>query len=136
MLLNIKNTNYVKDKNRIFQKRLDHTRRQYQRTKLKLAAKLQNPRINKIMLKTLRTWKATTLYHQTKDPWYVMEFLGHTTLQHTKKYVQLERALFQNQSDEFVCKIAKTPEEAMALIEFSFEYIDEINHVYLYRKRK
>jgi integrase len=136
MLQVTKNTNTVKDKNRIFQLRLHHIRRQYQRTKVKIAKKLQNPRIEKIMLKTFRTWKATMLYHQTKDPWYVMEFLGHTTMQHTKKYVQLEKALFQGQSDEYVCKVAKTSEEAVELIELGFEYVNEINKAYLYRKRK
>jgi integrase len=42
------------------------------------------------------------LYHQTKDPWYVMEYLGHTSLQHTRKYVVLERALFGSGSEDFV----------------------------------
>lgn len=136
MLLSAKNSNQIMDKNRIFQRRVDHIRRQYQRTKLRLSEKLQNPRIKRIMLKTFRTWKATTLYHQTKDPWYIMEFLGHTSLQHTKKYVQLERALFQSQSDEFVCKVAKTPGEAVELVELGFEYVNEIQGVHLYRKRK
>ena len=88
------------------------------------------------MLKTFRTWKATTLNHQTKDPWYIMEFLGHTSLQHTKKYVQLERALFQSRSDDFVCKVAKTSDEAVALVELGFEYVNEIQGVHLYRKCK
>ena len=68
------------------------------------------------MLTTFRTWKATMLYHETRDPWYVMEFLGHTSLQHTKKYVQLERALFNDVSDEFVCRVVSKVEEAKELI--------------------
>ena len=88
------------------------------------------------MLKTFRTWKATTLYHQTKDPWYVMEFLGHTSLQHTRKYVILEKALFHSTSEDFICKVAKTSEEAVELIELGFEFVNEIQGSFLYRKRK
>ncbi len=46
----------------------------------RLAAKLQNPRLIKISFHTFRHWKATTLYHQTKDPYYVKDFLGHKSL--------------------------------------------------------
>jgi integrase len=136
MLLYMKNTSQIKDKNRIFQRRIDHIRRQYQRTKLRLAEKLQNPRLKRIMLKTFRTWKATTLYHQTKDPWYVMEFLGHRSLQHTRVYVQLEASLFTAENDEWHCKAAKTPDEAVELVERGFEFVNQIGTVYLYRKRK
>lgn len=38
----------------------------FQTTKT-LARKLQNPRLLRISLHTLRHWKATMLYHQTKD---------------------------------------------------------------------
>jgi hypothetical protein len=65
-----------------------------------------------------------------------MEFLGHTSLQYTKKYIQLERALFQRQCDEFVCKEAKTSDEAVGLVELCFENVNEIQGVHFYRKRK
>jgi hypothetical protein len=67
---------------------------------------------------------------------YVMDFLGHTSLQHTRKYVQLEKAIFHNHNDDFLCKVAKTPEKAKELIELGFEFVNEINGSYLYRKRK
>jgi hypothetical protein len=70
--------------------------------------------------------KATTLYHQTKDPWYIMEFLGHKSLKHTRKYFLLENALFNSQKDDFTCKIAKTADEASELIEQGFEFVNEI----------
>ena len=88
------------------------------------------------MLKTFRTWKATMLYHETKDPWYVMEFLGHKNLQHTRKYVILESALFRGQNDSFVCKVAKSFEEGVELVELGFEFVNEINGHHLYKKRK
>ena len=37
----------------------------------RLAQTLQNPRLLRITFHTLRHWKATILYHQTKDPYYV-----------------------------------------------------------------
>jgi integrase len=134
MIENIKKMNHIKDPNRIFPRQLRHIRRNYQISKNRIAEKIQNPRIKKIMLKTFRTWKATTLYHQTKDPWYVMEFLGHKSLQHTRKYVLLGNALFNNQKEDFVCKIARTAEEASELIEHGFEFVNEIQDVFLYRK--
>ena len=87
------------------------------------------------MLKTFRTWKATMPYHQTKDPWYV-EFLGHTSLQHTRKYVVLEKALFASGSEDIVCKVAKSVDEATELIELGFQFVNEINGSFLYWKRK
>ena len=49
---------------------------------------------------------------------------------------QLEKALFQNNCDEFVCKVAKTSDEAVAFVELGFEYVNEIQGVHLYRKCK
>lgn len=75
------------------------------------------------------------LYHEIKDPLRVQEFLGHTIFQHTTKYIQLKRALFDESKDNFVCKAAKSVEEAIPLIEVGFEYVHEINGLHLYRKR-
>lgn len=136
MFNSVKGTNYIKDPNRIFQKHLRHIRRSFQRSKIRLAEKLQNQRIKKIMLKTLRTWKATMEYHQTRDPYYVMDFLGHTSLQHTRLYVQLDKALFKDQKNDMICKIAKTEEEAKELIELGFTFSNQIGQSYLYWKRK
>ncbi len=52
-----------------------------------LAQKLQNPRLLRITFHTFRHWKATTLYHQTKDPYYVKDFLGHKSLTSTEIYI-------------------------------------------------
>ncbi|KYH40899.1 MAG: site-specific recombinase XerD [Candidatus Bathyarchaeota archaeon B26-1] len=53
-------------------------------------------------------------------------FLDHKNIKNTLIYVQLEEALFKNGNIEFICKAAKTVEEAKALIE----------GVQLFRKRK
>lgn len=51
-------------------------------------------------------------------------------------YIQLESALFQDVNDDYICKTATTTDEAKALIEVGFEYVNEINGIQLYRKRK
>ena len=76
------------------------------------------------------------LYHQTKDILYVMKFLGHRNIKNTLIYVQLEEALFKNEEEEYVCKVAKTVEEAKNLVERGFEYVCEVEGVQLFRKRK
>lgn len=76
------------------------------------------------------------LYHQTKDILYVMRFLGHRNIKNTLIYIQLEEAIFKNQENEFICKVAQTLEDAKALIEAGFEYVCDFNNVKLFRKRK
>ena len=65
-----------------------------------------------------------------------MEFLDYRSLQHTRKYVLLERAMFHSTDDSFVCKVANSTDEATELIELGFEYVNEIKGSYLYRKKK
>ncbi len=100
------------------------------------AAKIGNQRLLLIHFHTFRHWKATMLYHQTKAPLRVQRFLGHTTFQHTMVYIHLEEALFQDTNDDYMCKTATTAEEEKALIEVGFEYVNEIQGIHLYRKRK
>ena len=66
----------------------------------------------------------------------VQRFLGHTNFQYTQLYIQLEESLFQDTQDDYMCKTATTAEEARALIEVGFEYVNEIQGIHLYRKRK
>ena len=60
----------------------------FYRLRKKIANKLGNPRLLQIGFHTFRHWKATMLYHQTKDIVYVKEFLGHKSLDTTLLYVQ------------------------------------------------
>lgn len=94
-----------------------------QHSRKTLAKKLNNPRLLEIHFHTLRHWKATVLYHQTKDILYVKEFLGHRKIETTLKYVQLEQALFDKDADSFTCRVAKTPEMIKQLIEAGFDYV-------------
>jgi integrase len=101
---------------------LDCFRINFERQRKRLTAKLNNPRINKIMFKTLRTWGGTTDYHRTKDIIYVMKRLGHKSINNTLIYIQLEEALFKDEID-YISKIAKTEAEACGLIEAGFDFV-------------
>jgi integrase len=102
----------------------------------RLAYKLGNPRLLKIGLHTFRHWKATTLYHQTRDPVLVKEFLGHRTLDTTLLYIQLEKALFKAHDDEFIVKATKDTKKIEALLKVGFEYVCQKGGLIFFRKRK
>jgi integrase/recombinase XerD len=101
-----------------------------------LIVKLQNPRLKDIHLHTFRHWKATMEYHRTKDIIHVQKLLGHRSIDCTTVYISLENALFQNVSDDYVIKVAKTLEEACSLLEVGFEYVTDMEGAKLFRKRK
>ncbi len=101
-----------------------------------IAHKLQDPRLLRISFHTLRHWKATMLYHETKDPLYVKEFLGHKKLDTTLLYIQLEKTIFKENADSFHVKVATKPEEIKQLLETGFEYICEKGDLLYFRKRK
>jgi len=101
-----------------------------------IARKLNNPRINEISLTTLRHWKGTMEYHKTKDPYHVKKILGHKRLQSTEIYINLELALFLEQSNDFHVKTAETKEEITALLEVGFEYVCQKEGLMFFRKRK
>jgi hypothetical protein len=71
-------------------------------------------------------------YAKTKDILYVMQVLGHKNIKNTLRYTQLVNF----KEDEFICKTARTVQEAAQLIEAGFEYVCEIDGVRLFRKRK
>jgi len=108
-------------------------RRSYQKQRKRIANKLGNPRLNQITFHTLRHWKATMEYHKTKDILHVMRLLGNKRIQNTLKYTQL---IEFSEHDEYVCKTARTTDEAKELIESGFEYVCDMEQVKLFRKRK
>ncbi|MDT8781944.1 MAG: tyrosine-type recombinase/integrase [Candidatus Bathyarchaeota archaeon] len=115
---------------------LNNLRRTFERQRKRLAAKLANPRLNKIKIHTLRHWKGTMEYHRTKDILHVMETLGHKSIKNTLLYTQL---LKEDKPENYICKIARTPEEAAELIEAGFELhceFGEHKEVKLFRKPK
>ncbi|MGD0643379.1 MAG: tyrosine-type recombinase/integrase [Candidatus Bathyarchaeia archaeon] len=105
----------------------------FTRQRRKAASKLGNPRLLQITFHTFRHWKATTEYHKTKDILYVMKLLGHKSIKNTLIYTQL---IEFEEDDGFVCKVAKTVQEASQLIESGFEYVCAIDDAKLFKKRK
>lgn len=77
-------------------------------------------------------FKATMEYHKTKDILHVMKILGHKNINNTLIYTQL----VDFKDDEYVSKVANTPEEACSLVEAGFEYVCKVNDVHIFRKRK
>jgi integrase len=114
-------------------KSLKTLRRTFQRYRQRTAHKLGNPRIQKITFHTLRHWKATTEYHQTKDILHVMKLLGHRNIKNTLLYTQLIK---QEENEEYISKVAQTIDEGRILIEAGFEYVCEIQGAKLFRKHK
>jgi len=106
------------------------------RQRHRVAAKLQNPRIEKITYHTLRHWKATMLYHKTKDILYVMRFLGHKSIKNILIYIDLETACHPNGGDDCTTKVAKTEAEICSLIEAGFEYVLQKDDLAYFRKLK
>jgi hypothetical protein len=72
------------------------------------------------------------LYAKTRDILYVKQQLGHTNINNTLIYTQL----ININEDEWTCKTATNVKDAIQLIENGFEYIQEIDGIKLYRKRK
>lgn len=71
-------------------------------------------------------------YHRTKDILHVMRLLGHKSIKNTLVYTHL----VDFGGDEFVCKVARTVDEARTFIESGFDYVSELDGIQLYRKRK
>ncbi|MCW4011151.1 MAG: tyrosine-type recombinase/integrase [Candidatus Bathyarchaeota archaeon] len=107
----------------------------FQRQRKRVAHKIGNQRLLKIHFHTLRYWKGTTLYHETKDMYYVMMRLGHKNIKNTLLYVQLEEALFQGETS-YISKVAKTEKDICSLVEAGFEYVTEFEGSTIFRKRK
>jgi integrase/rubredoxin len=106
--------------------------RSFQKSRKQIAQKLGNPRLLQITFHTLRHWKATMEYAKTKDILHVMKILGHRNIKNTLIYTQL----IDFKEDEYVCRTAKTIEEATQLIEAGFEYVTEMEGIKLFKKRK
>jgi integrase len=102
----------------------------------RIAKNLNNPRLLKISFHTFRHWKGTLEYHKTKDILHVKELLGHRSINNTLLYVQIDKTLFNEDSDGFEVRVAKDPEEIKSLLEVGFEYVCEKDGLMFFRKRK
>jgi hypothetical protein len=81
-----------------------------------------------------RHWKATMEYRQFHDFGAVMASLGHKSLRYVLLHAQLSRNY--ESGDGYVCKEARTRQEAKQLIEEGFKYVMDNDGVSLFRKLK
>jgi integrase len=109
-----------------------HFLRNFEIRRKDAAKRLGNPRLSAISFRTLRHFKATMEYHRTKDILHVMQLLGHKSIKNTLVYTHL----VDFGSDEYVCKIAKTVDDAKVMVEDGFDYVTDIDGMKLFRKRK
>jgi len=117
--------------------RMDSFKMAYLRLRHKQSDKLKNPRLLKIGFHTFRHWKATMLYHRTKDALYVRDFLGHKSIKNTEKYINIERKMFADYSgDEYSVKVTSEQCEATTLLEQGFEWVGVKENLIFLRKRK
>ena len=98
-----------------------------------VAKKLQEPNLRNIRLYDLRHYYATMLYAKTRDILLVKQQMGHKKIETTLIYTQL---LAFNTEEEFTCKVATNGKEQMELIEHGFEYVNEMDGLKYFRKRK
>jgi integrase len=106
---------------------------QWRRNRNRLADKLNEPQLRQIPLRNLRHYFATRTYDRTKDILLVKQLLGHKKIETTMLYTQLVNF---NEEEEYTCKTATNIKEATELLEHGFQYIQDIDGIKLYRKRK
>jgi integrase len=105
----------------------------WRRTRNRLAKKISQPQLKQIPMRNLRHHFATVKYDQTKDILLVKQLLGHKKIETTMFYTQL---VTFTEEDEYTVKTATNIKEATDLLEHGFTYIQEIDGIKLYRKRK
>ena len=74
--------------------------------------------------------------NQTKDLYYVKQFLGHKCLSNTEIYITIERTIFEPRNDEYTVRIANDPKDIKDLLEAGFEYVCNKEELVFLRKRK
>ena len=99
----------------------------------KAAKNLCKPELKNIPLKNLRNYSGAQLYYRLPDPINVMRHLRHKKLETTMHYI---RGITIRGEAEWVCKVAKTTEERVKLIEEGFTLVEKDGDVSLYRKLK
>jgi integrase len=126
--------NFIPRKNkRVFGKStLASLRKNFMSQRARIAFKLQNPRLKRITFHTLRHFKATMEYQQTKDILHVKEMLGHRNINSTLIYTHLVNF----ESDEYHTATSKSLKRDEELLKAGFEYVTEREGIKLYRKRK
>jgi len=97
-----------------------------------LAKKLNDPALATISLYSYRHYFATMLYEKTKDILYVKQQMGHKSLESTMVFTHLTNF----NEEEYTVKTATNIQQITELLEHGFQYIQEVDGIRLYRKRK
>jgi integrase len=125
-------THKLNPDNKLFKGNSEDYGKHYRAMRNALADKLHDPTIKRIRLYDLRHYFATTLYAKTRDILLVKQQMGHKKIETTLIYTQL----LNLNDDEWTVKTATNVKEATELLEAGFEYIQDIDGIKLYRKRK
>lgn len=126
-----------KNRETVFQPQAKYLRTYFDEQRKNAAEKLQQPRLKEITFHTLRHWKATMEYHTTKDIMHVKYILGHKSINCTIIYINIEQAIFLNETDEWITKVSHNTDEEIKLIEANFQLVRAINETTaIYKKRK
>jgi integrase len=121
----------------VFQPRISMQREYMRIQRKKVAEKLGISRILQIHFHTLRHWKGTMEYHNTKDIMHVRAILGHKNINSTLIYINIEETMFNNNVDEWITKVAHNVEEETQLINVGYQLVRSINETTaIYKKRK
>lgn len=107
--------------------------KEYREVRNRLAKKLNDPSIHQIRLYDLRHYFATETYTKTKDLKYTQYLMGHKHSSTTDNYTHL---IFNENEEEYTCKVASNPKEITDLIEHGFQYITEADGLKFFKKRK
>jgi integrase len=134
-LQNYINTSKLNLNDKLFKDTAENYGKHYRLARNSLARKLNDQTFRTIRLYDWRHYYGTMTYAKTKDILFVKQQLGHKKIETTMIYVQLYNLLNPNE-DEYTCKTATNVKDATQLIENGFEYIQEIDGIRLYRKRK
>jgi integrase len=114
---------------------LNGIRTSFDKQKIALANKLQNPRLKQIHFHTLRHYYATRLYNETKSILEVQAKLGHRRIDSTMVYTHIVE--FDEESQNYHHAIAKDEKEAGELLDNGWTYIlTTPQNVMMFRKRK
>ena len=98
-----------------------------------IAAESGNDRLLRVNFRSLRHFKGTSEYLRTRDIYHVKRVLGHKNLKNTEVYINI---VGFDDNDNYVCKVASTKEERIALIEAGFERVGDDGDEWYFRKRK
>lgn len=135
-MLNMLNKLAHQHEENIFQPK-KHIREYFCIQRKEISERFQNPRLKKISFHTFRHWKGTIEYHKTKDILHVKKILGHKTTRCTEIYINLESALFLQNTDDWITKVSHSLDEETELINANFQLVRAVNETTaIYKKRK